>query len=86
MDVGTALLALDPHEVSSGRRRAWCTGPVIASFAVGCGLGATCEAVCGPWSLLLPAGFAFAVLALGFNASSIAVDHRAGQRPIPTRP
>jgi uncharacterized membrane protein YoaK (UPF0700 family) len=81
MDLGAVLLRRDSNEVASARRRAWRTGPVIASFVVGCGLGATCEAVYGLLSLLLPAGFAFAALALEFNVSTVAVVHRTCQQP-----
>jgi uncharacterized membrane protein YoaK (UPF0700 family) len=85
MDLGAVLLGRDSNEVAGARRRAWRTGPVIAGFVVGCGLGAACEAVYGLWSLLLPAGFAFAALALGFNVSSVAVAHRTGRQSIATR-
>jgi hypothetical protein len=58
---------------------------VIAGFVVGCGLGAACEAVYGLWSLMLPAGFAVAALALAFNVSTVAVVHRSGRQCIATR-
>jgi hypothetical protein len=43
--------------MASARRRTWRTGPVIAGFVVGCGLGAAYEAAYGLWSLVLPTGF-----------------------------
>ena len=72
MDLGAVLLSRDSNEVASAGHRAWRTGPVIAGFVVGCGLGAACEAIYGLWSLLLPAGFAVAALALGFHVSAVA--------------
>ena len=85
MDLGAVLLGRDSYEVASAGRRAWRTGPVIAGFVVGCGLGAACEAVFGLWSLVLPVGFAAAALALGFNVSTVAVAHHSGRQPIATR-
>jgi uncharacterized membrane protein YoaK (UPF0700 family) len=64
MDLGAVLLGRDVHEVDSARRRARRTGPAIAGFAVGCGVGAASEAAYGLWSLVLPVGFALAALAL----------------------
>ena len=71
MDLGAVLLGRDSNEVASARRRAWRTGPAIAGFVVGCALGAAGEAIYGLWSLALPAGFAFAALALGFDNSDL---------------
>ena len=85
MDLGAVLLGRDSNEVASAGRRAWRTGPVIAGFVVGCGLGAACEAVYGLWSLMLPAGFAVAALTLAFNVSTVAVVHRSGRQCIATR-
>ena len=70
MDLGTVMLGRDPNEVASARFRAWRTGLVIAGFVIGCGLGAAYEAAYGLWSLVLPAGFAMAAMALGFNVST----------------
>jgi uncharacterized membrane protein YoaK (UPF0700 family) len=47
MDLGAVLLRRDSNEVASAGRRAWRTGPVIACFVVGCGLGAAYEAAHG---------------------------------------
>jgi uncharacterized membrane protein YoaK (UPF0700 family) len=69
MDLGAVLLGRDSGEVASARRRARRTGPAIAGFLAGCGLGAACEAAYGLWSLVLPVGFAVAAMALGFNVS-----------------
>jgi uncharacterized membrane protein YoaK (UPF0700 family) len=85
MDLGTVLLGRDPNEVANARCRAWRTGLVIAGFVIGCGLGAACEAIYGLWSLALPAGFAVAALALGFNVSAVAVVHRSDRQPIAIR-
>jgi uncharacterized membrane protein YoaK (UPF0700 family) len=85
MDLGAVLLGRDSNEVASARRRACRTGPVIAGFVVGCGLGAAYEAAYGLWSLVLPEGFAVAALALGLNVSAVAVAHRNGRQPIATR-
>jgi uncharacterized membrane protein YoaK (UPF0700 family) len=68
MDLGEALLGRDPSEVSKARKRAAHTLPVIVSFAAGCGLGATCEAALGLWSLALPAGLALLAFVMGFSA------------------
>ena len=56
MDVGEVLLRRDPDEVAKARRRANHTFPAIVGFAVGCGLGAACEATVAPWALALPTG------------------------------
>src|SRR6266404_186726 len=58
MDVGDAMLGRRPADVDKARDRAMRTLPAIVGFAVGCGLGATCEAAIGVWSLALPAGLA----------------------------
>jgi uncharacterized membrane protein YoaK (UPF0700 family) len=65
MEVGDVLLGGDPAAVARARSRAARTPPAIVGFAVGCGLGAACEAALGVRSLALPAGlalFAFAIL------------------------
>lgn len=68
MDVGEVLLGGDPADVARARNRAARTLPVIVGFAVGCGLGAACEAALGLWSLALPAGLALLAFAMGFAA------------------
>jgi uncharacterized membrane protein YoaK (UPF0700 family) len=65
MDVGAMALAREPRDVSGARSRAKHTWPAVVGFALGCGLGALCEAAIGLWSLALPAGFALLALALG---------------------
>ncbi len=40
----------------------------IVDFAIGCGMGATCEATIGLWSLALPAGLALLAVAMGMIA------------------
>ena len=56
MDIGEMMLGRGPADVAKARDRAMRTWPVIVGFAVGCGLGATCETVIGLRSLALPAG------------------------------
>jgi uncharacterized membrane protein YoaK (UPF0700 family) len=67
MDVGEVLLGGDPLDVTEARNRAVRTLPAIIGFAVGCALGAACEAAVGLWSLALPTGLALLALALGFS-------------------
>ena len=66
IDVGKLLHGGDPAALASSRSRAAHTLPVIVGFAVGCGLGAACEAAFGMWSLALPAGLALFAFAIGF--------------------
>ncbi len=66
MDVGEVILASDPDKVAKARIRAKNTWPPIVGFAVGCGLGAACEATVGLWSLALPASLAMLAFAMGF--------------------
>lgn len=65
MDIGEMMLGRDPTEVAKARDRAVRTWPAIVGFAVGCGLGATCEAAIGLKSLALPAGLALLAVAMG---------------------
>jgi uncharacterized membrane protein YoaK (UPF0700 family) len=62
LDLGEALAGVDPDAATAARGRAMHTLPVIAGFAVGCGLGAACEAAAGLWSLALPTGLALLAL------------------------
>jgi uncharacterized membrane protein YoaK (UPF0700 family) len=66
MDLGEALLGRSPNDGAKAGERARRTGPAIAGFVVGCGLGAGCQAVAGLWSLTLPAGLALVALAMAF--------------------
>jgi uncharacterized membrane protein YoaK (UPF0700 family) len=66
MDLGEVLLGRGPDDGATAAERARRTGPVIAGFVVGCGLGAGCQAVAGLWSLTLPAGLALVALAMAF--------------------
>jgi uncharacterized membrane protein YoaK (UPF0700 family) len=68
MDFGTVLLGRDPRDIASARNRAKRAWPAIVGFAIGCGLGAVCEAAVGLRSLELPVGFALLALALGWSA------------------
>jgi uncharacterized membrane protein YoaK (UPF0700 family) len=63
MGVGAMLFRRDPNGLARAGSRATQTWPVVAGFAVGCGLGAVLDAAIGPWSLALPT--AFALLAMG---------------------
>ena len=68
MDVGKMLFGGDAADVAKARDRAARTLPVIVGFAVGCGLGAACQATVGLWSLGLPAGLSLLAFAMGFAA------------------
>jgi uncharacterized membrane protein YoaK (UPF0700 family) len=68
MDVGKILFGGDPADVAKAREQAARTLPVIVGFAVGCGLGAACQAAVDLWSLGLPAGLALLAFAMGFSA------------------
>src|SRR6266446_3185977 len=63
LDVVEMLRGHDGKSVASARLRARQTWPVVAGFAMGCGLAAVCQAAIGQWSLALPAGLA--LLAIG---------------------
>ncbi len=68
MDLGDMLFGHSQDGAAKARERAKHTWPAILGFAVGCGLGAECEAVAGLWSLALPAGLALLALAMGLAA------------------
>jgi uncharacterized membrane protein YoaK (UPF0700 family) len=68
MDVGDVILGRRPADVVQARDRAMRTWPAIVGFAIGCGLGAICEATIGLWSLALPAGLALLAVAMGMTA------------------
>jgi len=68
MDVGAVMLGRDPADVARARSRAMSTWPTILGFAVGCGLGAACEAAIGLRSLALPTGLALLALAIALAA------------------
>ena len=67
MDVGDVMLGRKPADVAKARDRAMRTLPAIVGFAVGCGLGATCEAAIGLWSPALPAGLALVAVTMGMT-------------------
>ena len=67
MDVGDVMLGRRPADVAKANDRAMRTWPAIVGFAVGCGLGATCEAAIGLRSLALPAGLALLAVAMSAN-------------------
>jgi uncharacterized membrane protein YoaK (UPF0700 family) len=66
MDLGEVVLGRDAD--AKARRRARNTWPSIVGFAVGCCLGAACEAALGLWSLAIPTGLALIALAMAFLA------------------
>ena len=70
MDLGEVLFGRKPSDVAKARARAMLTWRAIVGFAVGCGLGATCEAAIGLASLALPVGLAVLAVALGMNANT----------------
>ena len=65
MDIGELMLGRKPSDVARARDRAMLTWPSIVGFAVGCGLGATCEGVIGLRSLALPLVLAVFAVAMG---------------------
>jgi uncharacterized membrane protein YoaK (UPF0700 family) len=69
MDVGEVMFGREPAGVAQARSRAMRTWPAIIGFAVGCGLGAACEAAIGLRSLALPTGLALLALAMGLAAN-----------------
>lgn len=90
MDVGEALLGRAPADVTRARCRMKHTWPAIVGFTAGAGLGATCFAAAGLWSLVLPAGLALLAFAMSLTANlnrrpdgaSVAASG-ASPRPIP---
>jgi uncharacterized membrane protein YoaK (UPF0700 family) len=69
MDIGEVMVGRKPSDVAQARDRARLTWPAIAGFAIGCGVGAACEAAIGLTSLALPVGFAVLAVALGRTAT-----------------
>jgi uncharacterized membrane protein YoaK (UPF0700 family) len=69
MDIVEMMLGRGPAEVAEARDRVMRTWPAIVGFAVGCGLGATCETAIGLRSLALPAGLALLAVAMGTTAN-----------------
>jgi uncharacterized membrane protein YoaK (UPF0700 family) len=69
MDVGDVMLGRKPADVAKARNRAMRTWSAIVGFAIGCGLGATCEAAIGLRSLALPTGLALLAVAMGMAAN-----------------
>ena len=65
LDLGEVLVGRDQAEIAKARHRAMHTLPVILGFAIGCALGAACEAVVGLRSLILPTALALFAFAAG---------------------
>lgn len=82
IDLGEVLLGRGRKDGARAGQRAKRTGLTIAGFAVGCSLGAGCQAVIGLWSLALRAGLALAALAIAVAAK---LDGSQAQ-PLPPRP
>jgi len=70
LDLGELLLGRDSTSGDKARLRAGRTWPVVAGFAVGCGLGAACLAALGRWSLAVPVGLAVLALAMASDSTS----------------
>jgi uncharacterized membrane protein YoaK (UPF0700 family) len=70
MDLGEVLLGNNTDSAARARIRAKHVWPAIVGFAVGCGLGAACEAAAGLWSLALPSGLALMALAISGASKS----------------
>ena len=68
MDLGEVLLGRSRNERMKAGERARRSGLAIVGFALGCGLGAGCQAVAGLWSLALPASLALVALAMALAA------------------
>src|SRR5260370_24642672 len=84
MDVGDVILGRKPADVAKARDRAMRTWPAIVGFAVGCGLGATCQMAIGLRSLVLPAGPAPLAVSLAHAAHVEAV--RGSRERLPLGP
>jgi uncharacterized membrane protein YoaK (UPF0700 family) len=69
MDIGEMILGRGSADAAKARDRAMRTWPAIVGFAVGAGLGATCETAIGLRSLALPAGLALLAVAMGTTAN-----------------
>jgi uncharacterized membrane protein YoaK (UPF0700 family) len=69
MDIGEVMFARKLSDVAKARDRARLTWPAIVGFAIGCGLGAACEAAIGLMSLALPVGLAALAVAMGMTAN-----------------
>jgi uncharacterized membrane protein YoaK (UPF0700 family) len=65
MDIGEVMFGRELSDVGKARDRAMLTWPAIVGFAVGCALGAACEAAIGLTSLALPVGLAVLAVAMG---------------------
>ena len=65
MMVGEVMLGRELIDIAKARSRAMHTWPAIVGFAVGCGLGAACEAAIGLRCLALPTGLALLAFARG---------------------
>src|SRR5262249_12081447 len=64
MDIGEISFGRGDESAAEARLRAKHTWPAIVGFALGCAIGAACEARFGLWSLILPAGLALLAFTL----------------------
>jgi len=69
-DIGTIMLGPESPEIARARNRVGHSGQAILGFAVGCALGAACEARFAMISLLPPTGVALLTVVLGLFAGS----------------
>jgi uncharacterized membrane protein YoaK (UPF0700 family) len=67
MDIGEVMFARKLSDVAKARDRAMLTWPAIVGFAIGCALGATCEATIGLTSLALPVALAVLAVVMGMK-------------------
>lgn len=80
VDVGRLLRGGDPADVVKARNQAMRILPLIIGFAIGCGIGAACEASAGLRSLALPAGLALVAFAMGFSLEANSAAYPDGVR------
>jgi uncharacterized membrane protein YoaK (UPF0700 family) len=79
MDLGEVLFARNLNDRAKAGERARRTGPAIAGFILGCGLGAGCQAFAGLWSLMLPTYLSLVALAM-----ALAADFDGAKSHVPT--
>jgi uncharacterized membrane protein YoaK (UPF0700 family) len=65
LDLVDALFGRDADTTTTARRRSKATWPPIAGFAIGCGIGAACEAAFAMRALAFPVSLALLALVIG---------------------